>query len=146
MIPSSQLAQNIKATVAGKAACDPTSRGMKGCKLTVEGSHFFRFQRWTKDWFDIYFGRSCLPMSDVLPLGNTVQVRKANSFSCSRNEPGFVLENLVKQNNRSFTSPSFTKQHFPPMEKSNSTYSFHHPCSESLAVGYKGRQELPQLL
>lgn len=45
VIPSSQLVQNIKATVAGKAACDPTSRGTKGCKLTVDFSDFRDGQR-----------------------------------------------------------------------------------------------------
>lgn len=108
-------------------------------------SHIFQISE-TKDWFEIYFGRSCLSTSKASLLDSIEQVRKANSFSCSRNEPGFVLENLVKQSNRSLTSPSFTNRHFPPMEQSNSSYSFHHLCSKSLAVDNKGRQELPQLL
>jgi len=70
---------------------------------------FLRYQRWTKDWFETDFSRSCLPMSNVSLLGSLEQVRKANSFSCRRNETGFVLENLVKENNRSVTNPSFTK-------------------------------------
>lgn len=51
-------------------------------------------QRWTKDWFEIYFDRSWLPMSSISLWGSTGQSRKANSFKASRNEPGFVLENL----------------------------------------------------
>jgi len=36
----SGVVPNIKATIASKAACDPTSRRSKGCKLIVECSHF----------------------------------------------------------------------------------------------------------
>lgn len=83
------IAQNIKATAAGKAASDPTSSRNKGCKLTAEPSHIsdLNYQQRTPN-------RSCLPMSNILFLE---QVMKANFFTRSRDELGFVLENLAIQ-------------------------------------------------